>query len=115
MSDTEKCLTDLEDTVMEFIKSEHQKQKQMLKNESSLLRGLWNNTKCINIHPWGHKETVTTEHTQTHQHPQHRGPERGERGEDWKCICANCGFPNLKKEMDTWVQEAQSPKQDEPK
>lgn len=40
MSDTEKCLTDLEDTVMEFIKSEHQKEKQMLKNESSLLRDL---------------------------------------------------------------------------
>lgn len=27
MSDTEKCLTDLEDTLMEFIKSEHQKEK----------------------------------------------------------------------------------------
>ena len=57
MSDTEKCLTDLEDTVMEFVKSEHQKEK-FFKNESSLLRDLWNNTKCINIHPWGCKQTV---------------------------------------------------------
>ena len=31
MSDTEKCLTDLEDTVMEFVKSEHQKEKQIFK------------------------------------------------------------------------------------
>ena len=101
---------------MELIKSEHQKEKQILKNESSLLRDLWNNTKCINIHPWGHKETVMTEHIQRHINIHSIGvPEGEERGEDWKCIWGNFGFPNLKKEMDIRVQEAQSPKQDEPK
>ena len=35
---------------MELIKSEHQKEKQILKNESSLLRDLWNNNEHANIH-----------------------------------------------------------------
>ena len=36
LGDTEECISDLDDTIMEIIQSEQQKEKQMLKHENSL-------------------------------------------------------------------------------
>ena len=45
----EECINDLEDRIMEITQSQHQKEKQVLKNENSL-RSLWDNIKHTNIH-----------------------------------------------------------------
>ena len=44
-SDTEECISDPEDRIMEITQSEQQKEK----NENSL-RDFWDNIKCTNIH-----------------------------------------------------------------
>ena len=49
LSDTEECISDLEDRIVEITQSEQQKEKWILKNEDSL-RDLWDSIKHNNIH-----------------------------------------------------------------
>ena len=48
LSDTEECLSDLEERIMQIIQSEQQKENQIFKNKN-ILRDLWENNKNTNI------------------------------------------------------------------
>ena len=49
LNETEKCISELEDRLMEIIHSEQWKEKQFLKNGNHL-RDFWDNIKHTNIH-----------------------------------------------------------------
>ena len=49
ITEAEEQISDLEDRMVEFTATEHNKEKRMKRNEDSL-RDLWDNIKCTNIH-----------------------------------------------------------------
>ena len=89
LSDTEECISDLEDRIIEITQSKEQKEKQIFKNEY-ILRDIWDNIKhtkmCIIGMP---------------------GEDRGKGFENVFEETMAENFPNLKKETDTQVEEAQ--------
>ena len=97
-TEAEEQISDLEDRTVEFTAAEHNKQKRMKKNEGSL-RDLWDNIKHNNIRIIGVPEGDERE----------KGPEKIFE----KITVEN--FPNMRKEIATEVQEAQSPRRDKPK
>ena len=75
---------------MEITQSEQQTERKVKKNESNIW-GLWDNTKCANLHVTG-------------------VPEGEERGKGIQSVFEEImaeNFPNLKKKTDIQVQEAQ--------
>ena len=60
LNDTEECISDLEDRIMEITQSEQQIERQMKKNESNV-QDLWDNIKCANLHIVGVPEGEETE------------------------------------------------------
>ena len=84
--------------MVEFTAVEQNKEKRMKRNEDSL-RDLWDNIKRNNIHIIGF--------------PEEEEREKGPKKISEEIIVEN--FPNMGKEIDTQVQEAQSPIQDKPK
>ena len=52
LGDTQECISNLEDRIMEITQSEQQKEKQFFFNE----KDVWNNIKCTNIHIIGFSE-----------------------------------------------------------
>ena len=90
LTEAEERMSDLEDRVVEFTAMEQNKEKRMKRNEDSL-RDLWDNIKCTNIH------IIEV-------------PEGEEREKLPEKICEEIiveNFPNMGKEIDTQVQEAQ--------
>ena len=98
ITEAEEQISDLEDRTVEFTVMEQNKQKRMKKNEGSL-RDLWDNIKHNNIRIIGVPEGDERE----------KGPEKIFE----KITVEN--FPNMRKEIATEVQEAQSPRRDKPK
>ena len=97
ITEAEERISDLEDRMVEFTAVEQNKEKRMKRNEDSL-RDLWDNIKHTNILIIGVPE--------------------GEREKVHKKIFEEIiveNFPNMRKEIATQVQEAQSPRQDKPK
>ena len=89
-TEAEERISDLEDRMVEFTATEHNKEKRMKRNEDSL-RDLWDNVKRTNIHIIGVPEGEETE----------KGPEKIFE----EIIVEN--FANMGKEIATQVQEAQ--------
>ena len=91
LNGTEKCISDLEDRIMETAHLEQwkEKQKQILKSKDSL-RDHWDNIRCTNIHIIGVAE----------------GGER-ERGKNVFDEIMAENFLSLKKETDFQVQKTQ--------
>ena len=48
LNETEECISDLEDRIMEIIQSAQQTERRMKKNESNIW-DVWDNIKCTNI------------------------------------------------------------------
>ena len=88
LCDTEECISDLEDRKMEMALLEHQKEKQIIKNENSL-RDLWD-IKHTNIH------IIVV--------PERKEREKGVENIFNKIMAEH--FPNLEMETDIQVQEA---------
>ena len=86
----QKNVCDMDDRIVEITQSEQQKEKQNFLNEDSL-RDLWYNIKCTNIHIIGVTE----------------GDEREKGTGNVLVEVVAENFPNLKKETDIQVQEAQ--------
>ena len=98
ITEAEERISDQEDRMVEFTAVEQNKEKRMKRNEDSL-RDLWDNIKRNNIRIIGVPEGEERE----------KGPEKIFE----EIIVEN--FPNMRKEIATEVQEAQSPRQDKPK
>ena len=90
LGDIEQCISNLKDRIMEVTQSEQQKGEQIFKNENGL-RDLWDNINRTNI--W------------LIEFP--KGEEREKRVENVIDKTGTQNFPNLKKETDIQVQEAQ--------
>ena len=90
ITEEEERVSDLEDRMVECIAAEWNKEKRMKINEDSL-RDLWDNIKRNNVHIIGVPEGEERE----------KGPEKIFE----EIIVEN--FPNVGKEIDTQVQEAQ--------
>ena len=90
LDDIEEEISELEHRVVEIMEAEQKKKKNKINEDS--LKDLWDNIKCTNILIIGVPE----------------GEEK-ERGADniFEGIIAE-NFPNLDKEVDTQVQEAES-------
>ena len=97
-------ISDLEDRMVEFTALEEDKEKRIKRNEDSL-RDLWDNIKCTNIRIIGAPE----------------GEEREKEPEKISEEITVENFPNMGKEIDTQVQEAQrvpgriNPRRNEPR
>ena len=63
LNDTEECISDMKDKMMEVTQSEQQRERQMKKNKSNTL-DLWNNIKhaqlCITGVPEGREREKVT-------------------------------------------------------
>ena len=90
ITEAEEWISDLEDRIVEFTAAEQNKEKGMKRNEDSI-RDIWDNIKCTNIHIIGVPEWQDRE----------KQPEKIFE----EIIVEN--FPNMGKEIDTQVQEAQ--------
>ena len=91
LNDAEERISNLEDRVVETTQSEQQKEKRILKSKDSL-RDFWDNVKCTNIHFL-------------------RVSEKEERNKGTENLFEEImaeNFPNLVKETDIQVQEAQT-------
>ena len=98
ITEAEERISNLEDRMVEFTAVEQNKEKRMKRNEDSL-RDLWDNIKSNNI--------------RVIEVPEGEEREKGVENVFDAIMAEN--FPNLKKETDIQVQEAESPKQDEPR
>ena len=90
ITEAEEGIRDLEDRMVEFTAMEQNKEKRMKRNED-ILRDLWNNIKCNNIHIIRVPEGEERE----------KGPEK-----IFETIIVE-KFPNVGKEIDIQVQEVQ--------
>ena len=90
ITEAEEWISDLEDRMVEFTATEQNKEKRMKRNEDSQ-RDLWDKFKCNNVSIIGVREGEERE----------KGPEKIFE----EIIVKN--FPNMGKEIDTQVQEAQ--------
>ena len=90
ITEAEERISDLEDRMVEFTAVEQNKEKRMKRNEDSL-RDLWDNIKHNNIRIIGVPE----------EEEKKKGPKKTFE----KTIVEN--FPNMGKEIDTQVQDAQ--------
>ena len=90
ITEAEEWISELEDRMVEFTVTEHNKEKRMKRNEDSL-RDLWDNIKRTNIHIIGVPEGEERE----------KGPKKIYE----EIIVEN--VPNMGKEIATQVQEVQ--------
>ena len=87
ITEAEEWISELEDRMVEFTVTEHNKEKRMKRNEDSL-RDLWDNIKRTNIHIIGV--------------PEGEEREKGSEKIFEEIIVEN--FPNMRKEIATQVQ-----------
>ena len=98
ITEAEERISDLEDKIVEITTAEQNKEKRMKRIEDSL-RDDWDNIKCTNIRIIGV--------------PEEEDKKKGTEKIFEEIIVEN--FPNMGKEIDNQVQEAQSPIQDKSK
>ena len=98
ITEAEGEISDLEDRMVEITATEQSIEKRTIKTEDSI-RDLWDNIKCINI-------CIV-------EVPEREEREKGPEKIFEEIISEN--FPNMGKEIINQVQEAQSPRQDNPR
>ena len=91
ITEAEEQISDLEDTIVEIITAEQNKEKNRMKRIEDSLRGLWDNIKCTNVPIIGVPE----------EEQKKKGTEKIFK----EIIVEN--FPNMGKEIVSQVQEAQ--------
>lgn len=90
VQEAEERVSELDERLEEITQAEQKREKRIRQNENSV-RELWDNTKCANIRIIGVPE----------------GEERDKGAENLFVEIIDENFPNLRKETDIQIQEAQ--------